>query len=75
MLGTWVSKHINDPKKAYPLLDTMSLESREFLVLTCMSMQKKNLVQFLRQLFTYQPSYKDVLSEIAIKLKEEIAGA
>lgn len=74
MLGTWTSKHIQDPKRAYPLLDAMNLESREFLVLTCMSMQKKNLVQFLRQLFTYQPSYKDALSEIAIKLKEEIAG-
>jgi hypothetical protein len=74
MLGTWISKHINDPKRAYPLIDAMSLESREFLVLTCMSMEKRNLVQFLRQLFTYQPSYKDVLSEIAIKLKEEISG-
>lgn len=74
MLGTWISKHIQDPKKAYPLLDAMSQESREFLVLTCMSMQKKSLIQFLRHLFTYQPSYKDVLSEIAIKLKDEIAG-
>jgi hypothetical protein len=75
MLGTWISKHIADPKRAYPLIDSMSMESREFLVLTCMSMEKKSLVQFLRQLFTYQPSYKDVLSEIAIKLKEEISGA
>jgi len=75
MLGTWIGKHLKNPKRAYPLIDVMSEESREFLVLTCMSMAERKLVQFLRQLFMHQPSYKDVLSEIAVKLKKEIAGS
>ena len=82
MLASWISQHIKNAAKAFPLIDEMSKEkrerlicyilAREFLVLTCMSISRKNLVQFLRQLFTYNPMYKDVLSEIAIGLKEQI---
>jgi len=74
MLASWISQHIKNTAKVFPLIDEMSKEKREFLVLTCMSISRNNLVQFLRQLFTYNPMYKDVLSEIAIGLKEEITA-
>jgi hypothetical protein len=72
MLASWITEHAKDQAKAYPLIDEMSSESREFLVMLCMSMNRKSLVSFLRQLFTHRPAYKDALAEIAINIKEAI---
>ncbi|MGC8936545.1 MAG: hypothetical protein ACP5KV_04180 [Candidatus Methanomethylicaceae archaeon] len=72
LLGNWINQHANFAK-AFKLVDKMSFERKEFLVLACMSMQKKRLVDFLRQLFNHNPEYKDALSEIALGIKESIA--
>jgi len=74
MLGSWISQHIKNPARAFGLIDEMSSEKREFLVLTCMAMNRRKLVSFLRALFAYNVAYRDVLSEIAIGIKEEIAA-
>lgn len=72
MLSTWLTKHIKDPTKSFELIDSMHNDSREFLILTCMGMSKSSLVNLLRILFTARPQYKESLSEIIIKLKEDI---
>jgi hypothetical protein len=73
MLSTWVEKH-NSASKAFPLIDKMSNDSRELLVLTCLGMSRKRLVGFLRELFAYNAKYKDFLDEVALKLKNEISA-
>lgn len=73
MLSTWIAKHIKDISNSLPLIDTMVEDSREFLILTCMGMHKSILINFLRNLFISRSNYKDMLAEIVISLKEEIA--
>jgi len=73
MLANWISQHQKSMVKAFPLIDEMTSEKHEFLVMTCISMRKKNLVAFLKELFVYKPIYKDILSEIALEVKNEIS--
>lgn len=73
MLSTWVAKHIKDISQALPLIDQMVGDSREFLILTCMGMHKSNLINFLKSLFISRSNYKEMLQEIVLSLKEEIA--
>jgi hypothetical protein len=49
-------------------------KARDFLVMTCLCMNKKKLVEFLKSLFLYKVEYKDVLSDVALKIKDEIAA-
>jgi hypothetical protein len=72
MLSSWITKNIKKPQKSFELIDWMSNESKEFLILTCIGMQKPQLVNFLKELFIGRPQYKEILSEIVIRLKEEI---
>jgi hypothetical protein len=73
MLANWIADH-KDVAKAFPLIDSMSSEKHEFLVMTCLCMNKKALVTFLKSLFLYKTEYKDVLSDVALKIKDEIAA-
>jgi len=73
MLANWITQNQRSMAKAFPLIDEMASEKHEFLVMTCISMKKKSLVAFLRELFAYKPLYKEVLSEIAIGIREEVS--
>ena len=73
MLANWIADH-KDASKAFPLIDVMSNEKHEFLVMTCLCMNKKKLVEFLKSLFLYKVEYKDVLSDVALKIKDEITA-
>jgi hypothetical protein len=73
MLASWITNH-KDITKGFPLIDAMANERHEFLVMTCISMNKKALVQLLKSLFLYKSEYKDVLSDVALTIKEEISA-
>jgi len=73
MLANWISQHQKSMGKAFPLIDEMTNEKHEFLVMTCVSMKKRDLVAFLKELFTYKPMYRDILSEIALEVRNEIS--
>ncbi len=73
MLASWITQHAKNQSKAFQLIDEMEKERHEFLVMLCISMNKKALVPFLRELFTYNQRYKDILSEIALSIKAEIS--
>jgi hypothetical protein len=73
MLASWISQHIKNVERAYGLIDAMSNESREFLVMVCMSMRKGTLVRFLKQLLADRRVYLDVLSEITETISNEIS--
>ncbi|MEM2447882.1 MAG: hypothetical protein QXT14_02890 [Candidatus Bathyarchaeia archaeon] len=72
MLASWISQHLKSVSKAFPLIDEMASQ-HEFLVMTCISMQKKALVGFLKSLFAYNVRYKQILSEIAMDIRDQIA--
>jgi len=55
--------------KILKLVDVMTEESPEYIILTAMSMPQKKLQEFLTVLFRYNISYLDILSEI-IELRE-----
>ncbi|MEM2613248.1 MAG: hypothetical protein QXO15_03355 [Nitrososphaerota archaeon] len=74
MLASWISQHQKSMAKAFPLIDEMSSRQHEFLVIACISMSKKTLVNFLKELFNYNTKYKEILSEIAINIKDQIAA-
>lgn len=73
MLANWLSQNQKTMSKAFKLIDIMSAQSHEFLVMTCMSMQRKALIHFLSELFKYDTKYRGILSEIALNVKLEIA--
>ncbi|MEM2181010.1 MAG: hypothetical protein QXP32_09385 [Nitrososphaeria archaeon] len=72
MLASWISHHPKEISKTFPLIDEMSSRQHEFLVIACISMNKKVLINFLKELFNYNVKYKEVLSEIAINIKDLI---
>jgi hypothetical protein len=45
MLSSWISQHLSSYKKVFPLIDQMSAESKEFLVITSMGITRKNLMK------------------------------
>jgi len=73
MLASWLSKHAKTMQKAFPLIDEMTSERTEFLVITCTSMKRNKLLKFLEQLIKYQPEYRKILSEVALGLRDAIA--
>jgi MoxR-like ATPase len=83
MLASWVSQNMKGFERAFPLIDVMSGEApnnpaqeggrHEFLTMMCVSMNKKNLVTLLKSLFQHNPSYREVLSDIALTIKDEIS--
>ena len=74
MLASWLSKHAKQMEKAFPLIDEMSSERTEFLVITCTSMKRNKLLKFLEQLVKYQPKYRKILSEVALGLRDAISA-
>jgi len=75
MLANWISQNAKNMHKAFPLIDKMSSVRHEFLVMTCMCMKRSMLSKFLWNLFQYNASYRDVLSDIAINIRSEISKA
>jgi len=79
MLAGWVTSKIDKKNaakeipKAMPLLDTMTQRSREFVLLICTSMSKQRLVKFIKALIAHDPKYKDMLSDIALNIKQAIS--
>ena len=73
MLSSWIGDHLKKPDRAFPLIDVMSGESREYLLLTCLTISRRKLVLFLKGLFIHDAQYKDMLSEVALKIRDEIA--
>ena len=73
MLSSWIGDHLKKPERAFSLIDVMSGESREYLLLTCLTIKRRKLVSFLKSLFVHDASYKDLLSEVALKIRDEIA--
>ena len=51
MLSSWIGDHLAKPERAFPLIDAMSGESREYLLLTCLTISRRKLVLFLKNLF------------------------
>ena len=70
MLSSWISQHTSNYKKVFPLIDRMSAESKEFLVITSMGITRKNLMKFLKDLIQYNGSYKKCLEDITSILKD-----
>lgn len=73
MLASWISQHMKEVHKAFPLIDEMSSQQHEFLVLLCRSMRESVLGGFLKRLFNHNPKYWDVLSKVALDVKRKIA--
>lgn len=72
MLGSWISQHKKEFNKAVDLIDVMADFSKEFLVLTCISIKRRVIVQFLQYLLKERPQYGEALEEI-VRLKDSIA--
>jgi hypothetical protein len=51
----------------------MSGERHEFTVMTCISLGKRRLLDFLKRLFAYNPKYKEDLTEITEGIFDQIA--
>ena len=73
MLANWISQHKKDFSKAFPLIDAMASDSHEFVVMLVISMKKRVAVKFLKALFAYNSTYRDVLSDIALEVKDQIS--
>jgi hypothetical protein len=84
MLGSWITQNMKSFDRCFPLVDMMSGETaapvpaeqggrHEFLTMTCISMSKKNLVLLLKSLFQYRAVYREILSDIALTIKDEIS--
>lgn len=74
ILSSWIGGHMKNLNRAFPLLDIMSDASREYTILTCMSIYKRDLVAFLKDLFNYDARYEDLLSEVTLKIADEITA-
>ena len=74
MLSSWLSKHANKPNKAFPLIDMMSKVSREYIMVTCTSMNKRKLLLVIKALFKYNNAYRDLFREVALEVKRQIAA-
>ena len=74
MLSSWIGDHLKKPDRAFALIDVMSGESREYLLLTCLTINRRKLVLFLKGLFVHDARYKDMLSEVVLKISDEIAA-
>jgi len=72
MLSTWIQENAKKTQSAMGLIDAMTKQSREFLVLICKSMQEKKLLALLKDLVTHDPKYKDLLTEIVVSVKQSI---
>jgi hypothetical protein len=72
LLGSWAEKNMRSVGRAFPLIDAMAGESREYLVVTCLSMSRRGLVEFLRRLFGHNRAYAELLGEVALKLKDAL---
>lgn len=73
ILSSWIGGHMKNLDRAFPLFDVMSDASREYTILTCMSIDKRKLVSFLKDLFSYDARYEELLSEVTLKIVDEIA--
>jgi len=72
LLATWTRKNIKDLNRAFPLIDKMSEEKHEFLLMLCLSLSRTVLAKFLKDLFVYKEAYEKVLSEVAFDVKRSI---
>jgi len=72
LLATWIKKHIKDVSEAFSLLDVMRNCRREYLVVTALCLKQSHRPNFLIQLFKYNDQYREILEEIAFKLKQQI---
>ena len=73
MLASNIQKSIKkkaEMQKILKLVDVMTEESPEYIILTAMSMPQKALQEFLTVLFRHNMNYLDILSEI-IELREK----
>ena len=75
MLASWIMQHTREWAKTYPLIDEMNKESKEYFVITCMSLKKNTLISFLRKLFEAKPSYRDLIREILLDIREMVKPA
>jgi len=76
MLSSWTVDNIRKKKeieKSLSLVDAMIAESREFAILAWTTLGKKNLVEMIKILMDHRPEYKDMLTEVAVTTKNEIA--
>jgi len=73
MLASWVGQNPDKVEGAFPLMDAMSGERHEFTVMTCISLGKRRLLDFLKRLFAYDPKYKEDLTEITEGIFDQIA--
>ncbi len=73
MLASWIGQNPDKVEGAFPLLDAMSGERHEFTVMTCISLGKRRLLDFLKRLFAYDPKYKEDLTEITEGIFDQIA--
>jgi hypothetical protein len=73
MLASWVGQNPDKVEGSFPLLDAMSGERHEFTVMTCISLGKRRLLDFLKKLFVHNPKYKEDLTEITEGIFDQIA--
>jgi len=86
MLGSWITQNMKSFDRCFALVDVMGGETaapanipaeqrgrHELMTMTCISMSKKNLVLLLKSLFQYRAVYREVLSDIALTIKDEIS--
>jgi len=74
MLSSWIVQNFKNLAKAYPLIDEMSSESHEYLVMVCKTMKKTSAARFLSQLLNDKPMYRDILREISETISREISA-
>lgn len=74
MLGSWVSRaKEKNISRCFGLVDAMAAESREYLVVACLSTTRQKLFKFLKELFRYNTRYREVLGEVtALKSAIEV---
>ena len=71
LLGNAISKARGRFNKFFNLIDAMASESREYVVVTCISVSgRKVLINFLRELLKARPKYRDMLMEIVTLAKQ-----
>ncbi|MEM2660935.1 MAG: hypothetical protein QXS74_06410 [Nitrososphaeria archaeon] len=73
MLASWLSSNKKKMEAAFPLIDKLSNEKHEYLVLLCMSMNPKNLQHFIEKLSKHNPKYLETLYDITVRIKHSIS--
>lgn len=73
LLSSWITGHKKKMEEAFPLIDEMTKEKHEYLILLCMTFNNRFLESFIQKLTQYNQKYMELLYDIALNIKRAIS--